>query len=253
MTKLEKLYAIIQNSKDLGLTLPEEVLKQASELEEQIIKDDIIPVIGKDIEPTLRQIQRNIVLVVDYEPNKPLSVRLSRKTVLVPDAKVYHLDNGKKDGRGKIHWDIRTDKHYEGQLMIKEVDWSTFTIGITIPMEYQFAFEHALNTPLIKGTGVHVNIWINDEKFDARISEVDFSDPKRKRCIQLLWSKKSPLSLKLRELMPKTFDYIRKEKAKMKGQKMVKLPKELQREITICSVPEHNGFLFVLNKNIDNK
>ncbi len=247
MSNLEDLYKAIETFRRNDIPLDEKTSKRIDEAEEQIIKDEILPVIGKDIEPTLRQIKRNIVLVVDYEPDKPLSVRLSRKAVMVPNAKVYHVDSTKKDDRGKIHWDIHTDKHFEGQLMIKEVDWSTFTVGITIPMEYQFAFEHAVQTPLVKGKGVPVSIWLSNEKFDARMSDVKFSDPKRSRCIQLLWSKNSPLAKKLRELMPDTFAYIKEEKAKMGGSKMVKLPKELQREITICSVPEHNGFLFVLN------
>ena len=65
MTKLEKLYAIIQNSKELGVNLGEDVLRQTNELEEKIIRDEILPIIGKNIEPTLRQIKRKLVLVVD--------------------------------------------------------------------------------------------------------------------------------------------------------------------------------------------
>lgn len=86
MTKLEKLYGIIQNSKELGLDLGEDVLRQTNELEEQIIRDEILPVIGKDIEPTLRQIKRKLVLVVDYDPDKTLSVRMTRKRVVTDDS-----------------------------------------------------------------------------------------------------------------------------------------------------------------------
>jgi len=45
MTKLEKLYSIIENSKELGLQLGEDVLRQTSELEENIIKKEILPVL----------------------------------------------------------------------------------------------------------------------------------------------------------------------------------------------------------------
>ena len=38
MTKLEKLYSIIENSRDLGVQLNKEVLQQVEELEEGIIK-----------------------------------------------------------------------------------------------------------------------------------------------------------------------------------------------------------------------
>lgn len=79
MTKLEKLYSTIQNLKELGLELGEDLLKQTNELEQDIIKKEILPVISEKIEPIIGQIQRELVLVVDYVPNEPLSVRLSRK------------------------------------------------------------------------------------------------------------------------------------------------------------------------------
>jgi len=99
MTKLEKLYSTIQNLKELGLELGEDLLKQTNELEQEIIKKEILPVISEKIEPIIGQIQRELVLVVDYVPNEPLSVRLSRKrnfsaemeTIeIVPDPQVEH-------------------------------------------------------------------------------------------------------------------------------------------------------------------
>ena len=45
MTKLEKLYSIIENSRDVGVKLPKGVLQQVEELEEEIIKKEILPVV----------------------------------------------------------------------------------------------------------------------------------------------------------------------------------------------------------------
>lgn len=99
MTKLQKLYSTIQNLKELGLELGDDLLKQTSELEQEIIKNEILPVVSEKIEPIISQIQRELVLVVDYVPNEPLSVRISRKrnfteqmeTIeIVPDPKVDH-------------------------------------------------------------------------------------------------------------------------------------------------------------------
>lgn len=59
MTKLEKLYASIKGLQDLGLPLNEETLRAADDLEEQIIKNEILPTLSKDIEPRLSQIQRD--------------------------------------------------------------------------------------------------------------------------------------------------------------------------------------------------
>lgn len=99
MTKLQKLYSIIQNSKELGLELGEDLLKQTADMEQEIIKKEILPVLSEKIEPVINQIQRELVLVVDYVPNEPLSVRISRKrnftsemeTIeIVPDPQVEH-------------------------------------------------------------------------------------------------------------------------------------------------------------------
>ena len=94
MTKLEKLYASIKGLQDLGLPLNEETLKAADELEEQLIKTEILPAMSKDIEPMLSQIQRELVLVVEYKPGTPISVALSRKTNITKllDAKRLELD-----------------------------------------------------------------------------------------------------------------------------------------------------------------
>lgn len=94
MTKLEKLYASIKGLQDLGLPLNEETLKAADELEEQIIKNEILPTLSKDIEPRLSQIQRDLVLVVEYKPGQPISVALSRKTNIteIIDAKRLEID-----------------------------------------------------------------------------------------------------------------------------------------------------------------
>lgn len=89
MTKLEKLYSIIENSKDVGVKLPKEVIQQVEELEENIIKTEILPALSNDIAPRLEPIKRELVLVVEYKPGEPISVALSRKTKIseIIDAK----------------------------------------------------------------------------------------------------------------------------------------------------------------------
>lgn len=89
MDNLEKLYSIIEYSKDTGVTLGDDVLRQVEELEEKIIKDEILPALSKDIAPRLKPIKRDVVLVVEYHPGEPISVALSRKAKIseIIDAK----------------------------------------------------------------------------------------------------------------------------------------------------------------------
>ena len=78
-----------------GLPVDDLLEQKASELEEEIIKKEILPVLTKTIEPALKPVQRELVLVVDYVPGQPLSVHLSRKrnfTAELGDAKEIVLD-----------------------------------------------------------------------------------------------------------------------------------------------------------------
>lgn len=79
MIKLEKLYSTIKNLEELGIDLPEDVIRQTEELEESLIKKEILPVVKESIEPVLSKIKRDLTLVVDYVPGVPVNVRLSRK------------------------------------------------------------------------------------------------------------------------------------------------------------------------------
>ncbi|MBU3836851.1 MAG: hypothetical protein H9777_00685 [Candidatus Phocaeicola faecigallinarum] len=104
MSRLSKLYQTMDNLKDLGLSINEYLIQEANELEEEIIKKEILPVLSKTIEPALQPVQRELLLVVDYVPGKPLSVRLSRKrnidniltdaVEIKPDPIVAHRSNG---------------------------------------------------------------------------------------------------------------------------------------------------------------
>jgi len=68
MSKLSKLYEAQQTLKENGLSFSEEQEAQLRALEEDIIKNDILPVLTEQIEPALKQVQRELVLVVDYVP-----------------------------------------------------------------------------------------------------------------------------------------------------------------------------------------
>lgn len=93
-SNLETLYQFIESSKKLGIELPDNILKQTAELEEKLIREDVLPVLRDNIDPVLQQIKRELILVVEYHPGENISVRLSRKrnlsdlseaTLLTPD------------------------------------------------------------------------------------------------------------------------------------------------------------------------
>ncbi len=103
MTKLEKLYSIIENSRDVGVKLPEDVIQQVEELEENIIKEEILPALSGDIAPRLEPIKRDLVLVVEYHPGEPIRVALSRKAKIseIIDAKTLTPRSSKPVSSGE--------------------------------------------------------------------------------------------------------------------------------------------------------
>jgi hypothetical protein len=95
MSRLSKLYEAMETLRKEGLPVDENLENKANELEEDIIKKEILPVLGKTIEPALQPVKRELVLVVDYIPDQPLSVHLSRKrnfAAELKDAKEMMLD-----------------------------------------------------------------------------------------------------------------------------------------------------------------
>ena len=109
MSRLSKLYEAMETLRKEGLPVNEDLERKANEIEEEIIKKEILPILTKSIEPALQPVQRELVLVVDYIPGQPISVHLSRKRNFaadMPDAKEIVVDpevtHRKHDSRNDI-------------------------------------------------------------------------------------------------------------------------------------------------------
>lgn len=104
MSRLSNLYQAMATLKNEGLELSLEQEAQLRKAEEEIIQKEILPVLTESIEPVLSQIERELVLVVDYLPGEPLKVSLSRKrnisevltdaVEIKPDPQVMHKSFG---------------------------------------------------------------------------------------------------------------------------------------------------------------
>lgn len=96
-----------------GLPVNKDLEQKANELEEDIIKKEILPVLSKTIEPALQPVKRELVLVVDYLPGQPLSVHLSRKrnfAAELTDAKEMVLDPEATHRSHTLHSDEKIER-----------------------------------------------------------------------------------------------------------------------------------------------
>ena len=99
MTNLEELYTAINLLRKQGLEPDDALMAKVAEREEELIKKEILPIVTEKIEPTLKQIKRKLTLVVDYNPDAPVRVRLSHEeskfkeedfVELTPDPQATH-------------------------------------------------------------------------------------------------------------------------------------------------------------------
>ena len=141
MSRLGDLYKAMETVRKEGLSLNDDLERQVSELEEEIIKKEILPIVTETIAPALKQVQRELVLVVDYHPGQPISVALSRKTniselidakLLEADPEVEHKEFGpRKNKRTQIA--PRTGlciRRKDGSILQEHDAATTFTAAI---------------------------------------------------------------------------------------------------------------------------
>ncbi|MBD5184243.1 MAG: hypothetical protein HDS97_05035 [Bacteroidales bacterium] len=136
MSKLSKLYELRRLSQEFGMEWTEKQERQLETEEEHLIKNEVLPVVTKSIEPVLSQVERELVLVVDYVPGTPLKVSLSRKRNLFdvledvveikPDPEVEHTE--KKKGGKKVVTNPRTRLRItmpDGSIIEERTAWES--------------------------------------------------------------------------------------------------------------------------------
>ena len=79
MSKLEELYETSEKLQSFGIAPNADLERQLAQLEEEIIRNEIVPIITDKVEPVLKQVRREVVLVVEHSPENGVQVHLSRK------------------------------------------------------------------------------------------------------------------------------------------------------------------------------
>lgn len=167
MNKLEKLYESIRTLEELSIPLNPETLKAVDELEEKIIKDEILPALSEQVAPLLKPIQRDLVLVMEYHPGEEISVALSRKV------KVAEMLGAKT-----IEKEDDQQPEYLYSLDIKP---TFLNKGVfTIPKIAVDRFKTIFPTLTNPGGKMQVTILFNGTTYTALIDNVKFSDGRRK-------------------------------------------------------------------------
>ena len=100
----------------------------------------------------------------------------------------------------------------ESYILKKEIDWSTLTSGITLPLSNRVVFGQIAGRFLTRGESKHVRICIDGQMYDAVISNENFADKFKEShkgdIVRLTYSRNSALAVKLRELFVSTWKYL---------------------------------------------
>lgn len=76
---IDELYRLIDEMQKLGVEPGEQLKSQLQEIENKIINEQILPIVANHIHPILKQIRRDLVLIVDYSPEEGVKVKTSRR------------------------------------------------------------------------------------------------------------------------------------------------------------------------------
>lgn len=147
----------MENLRKLNLPIDERLKQEAAKLEEDLIRTEILPTLTEKIEPALAQVQRELVLVVDYVPGAPLKVSLSRKRNITdvlldaveikPDPVVEHTE--KKKGGKKVVTNPRTRLRItmpDGSIIEERTAWESL-----------HKFVHRVGVDKVRAVGLIAN------------------------------------------------------------------------------------------------
>lgn len=250
MTRLEELYNSIETLRKLGVPINKEQLETVDKFEEDLITEEILPAISKSVAPILNNLRRNLTLVIDYDPEKGITVNTTREHVIVKEraAKRYDLPS-----IPRIKYSLVAEQDIDllpkgaiEILMHKDLDWSLFNHGLTIPQVFHYSVSEAYGKTLRETDNVDIEVIIDGMEYKARLYSLRRNNGAR--VMQLLWTPNSPIAHKLQSMLPEQFEYMkdRREHIDIRHEH-VKLPIEMQREFFLCKTAINGTYLLHLN------
>ena len=134
----------------------------------------------------------------------------------------------------------------ENYVYKKEVDWSLFNWGLTLPIENQVVFGRNMNRFLQRGESKEINLYLDGKSYKARIVNVNF-DPKFKRkkdTLQIRYN--ADLFDALKRYFYKSYIYINMQKQiknENRDRTLIKLPEEYKEYLAIYTTEYEDSYI----------
>lgn len=136
-------------------------------------------------------------------------------------------------------------------IMQKRVNWSLLNAGLSIPISVWNLFRIWDVSILKHGTSHSIKILIDEDLFDAVLVNQNFNQekhPNHSDIIQIRYSDKSPIALRLQSIFRRSFNYLKTERAKSENaRKQIPLADYIHEDIRVYFTSDPNVLCFECN------
>jgi len=109
------------------------------------------------------------------------------------------------------------DENSPESAFVKQLDFSTFTSGITIPISCHQVFLSHLSGNLNRGESHPVTIKIGNQSFNVMITNVGFSDSSRPTYLKFYWHRNSPIAKSFQATFPAAYQQLSEDHSSRDG------------------------------------
>lgn len=142
-------------------------------------------------------------------------------------------------------------------ILKKKIDWSLLTAGLTIPVEFQPIIQQLKGGVVEKGMTRTIKILIDQDVFEAKLTNIDFDRKKYQThadLLQIRYTDNSRIAKKLQMIFCDSFSYLKFAKLLPENKhKQIKLPDDVNEYIALSSTDLADTFIVDYYTTKDNK
>lgn len=142
-------------------------------------------------------------------------------------------------------------------ILKKKIDWSLLTAGLTIPVEFQPIIQQLKGGVVEKGVTRTIKILIDQDVFEAKLTNVNFDRKKYQShsdLLQIRYTDNSPIARRLQNIFSESFLFLKFAKQLPENKhKQIKLPNDVNEYIALSSTDLADTFIVDYYTSEDNK
>ena len=142
-------------------------------------------------------------------------------------------------------------------ILKKKIDWSLLTAGLTIPVEFQPIIQQLKGGVVEKGMTRTIKILIDQDVFEAKLTNVNFDRKKYQShsdLLQIRYTDNSPIARRLQNIFSESFLFLKFAKQLPENKhKQIKLPNDVNEYIALSSTDLADTFIVDYYTSEDNK